>query len=256
MKHTAVGELNARTGLGSAVSALSKLVLSLNILVAVAGAVVFFGDRYWPGFSVPSAFEDYQGGLVGAVSASYIIVLNAAYDRYYEAYARATELTTVGHSIDVGVKVGLVVATIVVQAEPATIVLVTLLLYCLDLVRLWELARSTDSENPIHRPLVKVWIPNCRRHTYRLVLLLVTQVLIATGAIYAIAHWVVPSTDVPTAAEVEHFTELNLIVFDVWFALYLIVRVQTKSIVVRHRIFSQRGLRDLDDAVDKYYERD
>ncbi len=197
MKHTAVGELNARTGLGSAVSALSKLVLSLNILVAVAGAVVFFGDRYWPGFSVPSAFEDYQGGLVGAVSASYIIVLNAAYDRYYEAYARATELTTVGHSIDVGVKVGLVVATIVVQAEPATIVLVTLLLYCLDLVRLWELARSTDSENPIHRPLVKVWIPNCRRHTYRLVLLLVTQVLIATGAIYAIAHWVVPSTDVP-----------------------------------------------------------
>ena len=249
-----VETLNARTGAVQTVRVLDTIIVPTNIVLAVVGLLLFVARTASPGsVTLPAFFEPYEIGLTSAIAAAYMVFLNHAYNGYFDTYSRATLLTGVGGAIDVFVKVGLLAGSVLVVAEPQALVALTLFLYLVDALRLYELRSPVPKSNPIHGPLVRYWIPNNWRHNRRLALLLLTQVAVQLGWIYTVAGWVTPGLELPDGDDLAPVTSGILNVFLIWFAVYWVIRMLTKTIPIPHQIFNQLTLKQLDDILERYY---
>lgn len=250
-------EYNKNTGFYKAYSCLDSLIWGANIPIAIVGLVFFLLSKLEMPFSIPAWIADYNYKVQAAVNSILILVLDNGHNRYHTIYTKHLQLTTKGNTLDLVIKIIILVATFVQIAVADSIVAFCFIAYLFTFLRNKELLSTLRQDNPLYKHVKYVWIPNNIRHNVTMFLFAFCFYSLKFKLIYYFSAWVIDSpidSQIFLTENVNYVHKCIVCAFSLFFDFYWILRVLRKIKISKNTFFQMKPMKKLSKELEEYYE--
>lgn len=252
-----IGTYNESTGFHKTIQTIDAFVWSANFLIAIVGIICFVLMKIGVTFSLPEWVKDYNYGIKLSVNAILLLVLDNGHNRYYSIYSKHVELSALGNTIDLAIKIVIAAATILQIAVNNSIIVLATVAYLLTFLRNVVLLSNLDQEHPLREHVKTVWVPNNIRHNLTMLLFCTCFYIIEYKIIYYAASWLMNSTiNIPFLRNKDFCTMHDSLIFMyvLFFDVYWIHRVLRKIKITKNYFFRMKPMIELTESMEAYNE--
>lgn len=245
-------DLNFRKSSHVVLKVLNSTILSVNLLAALGSLAVIVARLSGAVGLLPKLLDPYTLGPLSILNALFVVLMSNAYDRYYDLYTRAGPTTLLGDLLDVIIKMLLLASSFVLLAFPYWLAPLVWLSYALSHLRLRELKRSTDRNNPFHWYLNSFLLPNNVRHNQAMLYLFLLWLTIQSGKTPEVSSLLLSAGLTVNPALRDDVTTILGSVYSLFFIVYWSGRMVLKRVVGPNEILKAPGLAQIDREISEY----
>lgn len=252
-----IESFNKDTGFYKAIHIIDAFVWTTNFMIAIVGVICFILVKIGIVPSLPEWISGYNLGIKMSANAMLLLVLNNGHNRYYSIYSKYLELSVLGNTLDLMIKITLAGATILQVIADKAIILFATIAYILTFFRNLELLSTLEEKNPLRGHVKTAWIPNNIRHNVVMLLFCIFFYLIEFKIVYFAASWLMNSTMNMSFFNSETFGAIHnglIFMYVLFFDVYWMHRVLRKIKISKSNFFKMNPMNKLAKSMEAYNE--